>query len=398
MEHLDTPSYELLLTQCESRIEYEALTKEYRKMYVSWKDHIRPMLSQHMLTYKMIAEGCEVSLGTARSFGEKIPARRESVIMLAMMMGLTVDQTDHLLTRWARYQKLYPRNPSDAIWIYLLNQGGSRTPRKIFRQYHAVYNRLKKEYIETGDEKKLDTQVVFGRLTSAAKDWQGDAQFENLIRGLLPSFRDGYRKLLDYIDSFFGDIEDEDNQRLGLERSGSVRRSTPNIVFLDSSWKDAYYRKIRSLAVEQIMPGRSFLIALGLRLSMNVSQMNKLLDLAGMGQLCPKDPFEGMLVFLLEELECLFPSYFHEHQSICSAYDLMDYTAQYDAQRMLADPDAVVFELPDILRDHEDNPSESLYDYVQRYAQEADLGSYGYQDYLHELFPNSSRKKEQKGG
>lgn len=390
VEQLDTPSYELLLTQCESRIEYEALTREHQKLYVSWKDHIRPMLSRHGLTYRMIAEGCGVSIGTARSFAEKIPARRESVIMLAMMMGLTVNETNNLLTRWARYQMLYPRNPGDAIWIYLLNEGGSSTPRKLFREYYAVYDRLKKEYIELSDDEALDTKVVFVRLTSSGEE--GDAQFENRIRGLLPSFRDGYRKLLDYIDSFFGDIEDEDNKRLGLDRRGGTRRVTPNEKFSDSSWKDAYYRKIRALANEQIMPSRSFLIALGLRLTMNVTQMNKLLDLAGMGQLCPKDPLEGMLVFLLEELECMFPSYFHEHQSISGAFDLMDYTTQYERQRVEADPDAVLFDIPEIGLDHEDNPMESLYDYVRRYAQETDMSSYGHSDYLQELFPSHSQK------
>ncbi len=390
MEQLDTPSYELLLTQCESRIEYEALTREHRRLYVSWKDHIRPMLSRHGLTYRQIAEGCEVSVATARSFTEKIPARRESVIMLAMMMGLTVHETNNLLTRWARYQMLYPRNPSDAIWIYLLNEGGSATPRKRFREYYEVYDRLKKEYIEQSDDKTLDTQVVFVRLTISEEE--GDAQFESRIRGLLPSFRDGYRKLLDYIDSFFVDIEDEDNQRLGLDQHGGTRRVTPNEKFCDSSWKDVYYRKIRALAKEQIMPSRSFLIALGLRLTMNVTQMNKLLDLAGMGQLCPKDPFEGMLVFLLEELECMFPSYFHEHQSISGAFDLMDYTTQYEQQRVDADPNAVLFDIPEIKLDYEDNPMESLYDYVRRYAQETDLSSYGHSDYLQELFPNRSQK------
>lgn len=398
MEHLDTPSYELLLTQCESRIEYETLTMKHREMFVSWKDHIGPMLSHHMLTYKMIAEGCDVSLGTARSFAKKIPARRESVIMLAMMMGLSVAQTDHLLTRWARYHKLYSRNPSDAIWIYLLNRGGSLTPRKLFRQYYEVYDRLKKEYIENADEASLDTQVAFVRLTSAQEDRPGDEEFACRIRSLLPSFRDGYRKLLDYIDEFFVDIEEEDDCRLGLEHSGGHRRNTPNTVFQDNTWRDAYYRKIRSLSMEQIMPSRSFLIALGLRLSMNISQMNKLLDLAGMGHLCPKDHIEGMIVFLLEELECLFPSYFHEHKTLNEAYDLMDYTAQYDEQRVKEDPEAVVFEIPDIVRDHEDNPAESLYDYVQRYAQETDLSSYGYQDYLHELFPERQHREEENNG
>ena len=106
---MDTQRYELILSQCESKEEYEQLVREHQDLYVDWRSYLRPLLRERRITYKSIAEGCEVSEASARSFLRKIPAKRENVIMLAMLMRLTVAQTNEMLTRWAKFQKLYAR-------------------------------------------------------------------------------------------------------------------------------------------------------------------------------------------------------------------------------------------------------------------------------------------------
>lgn len=390
MDMMDTQLLELRLTQCESKEEYEALAREHAHLYVSWKEHVLELLAETGLTYRMIAEGCDVSIGTARNFVKKIPARRESVIMLAMMMGMGIEETNNLLTRWARFQKLYPRNPNDAIWLFLISRGGSMHPSADFQKYYGIYEQMRQEYC--GQEKNdiMDTQIVFEQLVDQHDSLPMEQEFRDLIRQVLPAFQDGYKKLLDYINSFFYDIELADNQRLGLGNGGKKKKLSPNECFQDdASWKDAYYRKIHSLTQNQIMPSRAFLIALGLRLTMTAEQINHLLDLAGMGPLCPKDPLESMFVFLLEELNCMFPSYFYDHQvgQLAGTFDLMDYSAELEKQRVQSNSDAVPFDIPDISLDFEDNPVESLYDYVRRYIQENAAVSCGYDDYLRELFP-----------
>lgn len=390
MDTIDTQLLELRLTQCESREEYEALVREHAHLYVSWREHILKLIGETSLTYRMIAEGCEVSIGTARNFVKKIPARRESVIMMAMMMGMDVEETNNLLTRWARCQKLYSRNPNDAIWLFLISRGGSMHPSADFRKYYGIYELMRQEYCDREMNEVMDTQIVFDHLVDRHDSQPMEQEFRDLIHQLLPSFQDGYCKLLDYINSFFYDIEMADNQRLGLESSAKKKKFSPNERFQDdASWRDAYYRKIHLLAQKQIMPSRAFLIALGLRLTMTAEQINHLLDLAGMGPLCPKDPLESMFVFLLEELNCMFPSYFHDHQAeqLANTFDLMDYSAEHEKKRVESDADAVLFDIPGISLDFEDNPVESLYDYVSRYIQENAAVSCGYDDYLRELFP-----------
>lgn len=404
---MDTQYYELILSQCESKEEYETLVREHQNLYVDWQSHLRPMLDERRLTYKQIAEGCEVSESSARSFIKKIPAKRENVIMLAMMMRLTVKQTDELLMRWAKFQKLYSRNPNDAIWIYLLKKGGSSHPRALFRDYHAAYQLVKKEYqlLNAKVPEVMNTSVFFDEIMCQANQagavipGEVDERFVELMKRGMPSFEKGYQKLLSYIDSFFYDMEIEDNRRLQLQQTGNPKsRQTPNKVFgSDRCWKDTYYRKIRALEKNQVMPCRAFLIALGLRLGMDTGQLNELLNLAGMGPLCPKDRLEGTMVFYLESLSCNFPSYFNKPGSICVSeeYDLMDFSTKREAVRYEKDQLAQ-FEIPDITLDFEDNPVECLNDYIRRSVLGTSVFEFGYDDYIMELLellgPNSSNE------
>lgn len=420
MESMQTEHFELILSQCESREEYEQLVREHQSLYVDWQEHLSPMTQERRLNYKMIAQGCEVSETSARSFLKKIPAKRENVIMLAMMMHLTVDETNELLMRWAKFQRLYSRNPNDAIWIYLLEKGGSDEPRKLYRAYNAAYEEIRDEYKaskftvcdaqETNilldeiqeqarhaadrshDARVEDLIDTFRRGFDPACEQRGDVdpEFRELMKKSMPSFEKGYQKLLNYIDSFFYDLEIEDNRRLRLESSNAARdRMTPNKRFQDDkSWKDTYYRKIRALERKQVMPCRAFLIALGLRLGMNTDQLNTLLDLAGMGPLCPKDKLEGTVVFYLEDLSCNFPSYFNEpaNISVSMEYELMDYSSKLEKERRKRDADVRdLFAIPDIAMDYEDNPVECLNDYIKRSVLGTNIFEFGYDDYITEL-------------
>ena len=211
-----------------------------------------------------------------------------------------------------------------------------------------------------------------------------DDRFVELMKRGMPSFDKGYQKLLRYIDSFFYDLEIEDNRRLHLQqRAGARSRQTPSS---DQGWKNTYYRKIRALEKNQTMPCRAFLIALGLRLGMDAQQLNKLLNLAGMGPLCPKDRLEGTVVFYLEELSCNFPSHFDKPGSICVSreYERMDYPVKREEEQCRKE-ELIPFEIPDITLDFEDNPVECLNDYIRRSVLGTNVFEFGYDDYIVEL-------------
>ena len=124
---------------------------------------------------------------------------------------------------------------------------------------------------------------------------------------------------------------------------------------------------MRELERHHTMPSRIFLIALGIHLSMNTQQLNTMLELAGMGPLCPKDRLEGSIVFYLEELYCQIPTAFHPNSLEVDpvAFQLQDYSSQ-DAGNAFATP-------PSILLDFDDVPAERLSDYIKRRIEETNI-------------------------
>lgn len=380
---MNTGMFEIKIGQCENQEEYEELVRENQKLFAGWRDYIFPLMRKKKLTAKSIAEGCRISEASAATFSRKIPAKRENVIMLAMMMGLSVEDTNYILTRWAKYQKLYAKNAEDVIWIYLLKKGQNSHPADTYDEYYHVYKRVHQEYLQEkskGENEKetfFSTDLAYHSIDravgagSTADSRDKDTQFIGLIKSLLPAFESGYQELMDYINAFFRDSSAEDEL------------VTPNAKFQDSQFfLNRYYQKMRKLKEEHKLPSRGFLISLGLRLSMDVDELNKMLELAGMSGLCPKDRLEGSLIFYLEELFCQFPSFFVHPKKlqVSKEYDeLRDYEAddtvlQAQIEEYSSDLESGIdqsFELCDF----DYLTEEKLVDYIGRRLQETNIFS-----------------------
>lgn len=385
MKDKDTKYYIQQIGQCENKAEYEKLVDENRALYMGWKDFIMPLMRKNRVTARKVAEGCGISLASASAFARMIPAKRENVIMLCMMLKMNVEETNNVLMRWAKFQKLYSKHPEDAIWIYLIEKGASERPAETFADYWAEYQSLAAEYRGKAAGNVMDTDYAFEVVKEFADQAQSgqeslraanDEEFRKMIRELLPSFEKGYEKLMRLIDSYFVDIEELDDRLLGiddLDQKKGLRKNTPNILFgKDKKWLDLYYRKIRELEQDHRIPSRTFLLALGLRLSLDTDQLNQLLECAGMGRLCSKDRLEGSIVFYLEELYCQFPSFFNPHQlCVDPEFELKDYSPDYDRQTGAQVKSKGLF--PDVRLDIDSYPDEHLSEYIKRRIEETNI-------------------------
>lgn len=382
----DSRIYFRQIGQCENKAEYERLVDENKALYIGWREYITPLLRKNRLTAKKVSEGCNVSLASASSFTRVIPSKRENVIMLCMMLKMSVEETNTVLMRWAKFQRLYSKHPEDAIWIYLIEKGSITTPAQSFHDYWEQYLLIADNYRkQCNTHRVLDTDIALGIVKEFAdlsenmnydSFAKNDMEFKRMVEKLLPSFEKGYQRLIQLIDSYFIDIEKLDDQLLGmsdLENTHGSQKNTPNILFgADKKWLDIYYRKIRDLEKKHRIPSRTFLIALGIRLSLDTEQLNQLLECAGMGKLCPKDRLEGSIVFYLEELYCQFPTFFNPHQlRVDSEYELMDYTPEYDDKIKKSSRVQGVF--PDVNLDIDSYPDEHLSEYIKRRIEETNI-------------------------
>ena len=408
-EPTDTDILERKITQCENWGEMEELMARYRALYVSWTAHIQLLFEKHHLNTAKIMKGCGVKEGVARGFWTKIPAQRESVIMLAMMMHMTVDETNELLTRWGRFSRLYARNPRDAIWTWLLIQGGSDRPAALFEEYYLIYQEVAGQM---KDQDYRDTLIVSKDLENRAKAAKATGNsteaFRACIQDLQPDFEMGYQKLQNFIEGFFRNLEQEDVNMLGVvdlwdkknedefklvESKDLPHKQTPKERFGDDrKWYETYRKHINNLRDNRIVPDRAFLVALGLHMRMNMNTINTMLDLAGMGPLCAKDPLEAVLVFHLEGLYCAFPSYF-DNPNGTGLNELIDYCA-----KDVKDDEAIA--LPDIVLDPYDYlPAESIFDYIRRSVLEHDVVDLCGDNYVYKLLkiPRPKEENEKKG-
>lgn len=335
---MTTQELELALTQCDNKQEFEALVNGHQDLFrEDWGNHFRRLaLMEHDLTTDDIAAACGVSPATARSYCKRVPAKRRDVIFLAMRMGMTVQETNNLLVNWAKYHRLYAKNPDDVICIYLLVAGCKSKPAATFEAYREQYRKLEEKYRrqkaeKTQNEPGGDTNIFQQRVIKYAKDAtldpENDVVFNNMMVSLLPGFSSSYTKLIRFINSFFSNREQENLEWLhnkdfysDRRRKYNCRKFSPDECFDgDKVYLQKYYKACEKIKKEHTVPGRLFLVSLGIRLNMTVRYINEMLDLAGMGPLSPHDRLDAAIVYLMEEAEIQNPGAFYTPASLMGA-------------------------------------------------------------------------------
>lgn len=307
---------------CETREEFERLVREHDSQYISWEEYIRPQLARKLLTDARLAAGCGKKVGTVTNFKKKIPTKREYVIMMAMMLGKDQEQTNTMLSRWAKYPVLYAKNPQDALWIYLLEKGGSQVPERLFREYWAVYEEEAAAYQQKIKGRRtgtVTTQIVTREVKDYAKRSvtfvaQEDQVYREMLRQHMPLYATAYDKLMQCLENH-------------MEILSSTEGSAHKLFSQNPYFHEVYYKKMGELRKERKLPSREFLIAMGIHMNLNPYELDDLLGLAGMGPMCAKDRLEAALVFYLEELNCECPSVFYNWNTL---YGQTDYYKLHD--------------------------------------------------------------------
>ena len=288
---IPTQLWEDAIGRCEDAVEFETLLREHGSYYEEWSVYINGLLQGRNLSVRDIADGCGISESTAKRLLRAIPSKRDNVIKIAAMLSLTIEQTDVLLTRRAKYQKLYPKNPDDAIWMYILKNGGSASPDRDFHELKNTFMKLCEMFdgaaVKAGQS--VDTHIVGENLLSNPDK----SAFIYAMYTMMPAFSEGYRELYNYIEELI------------REKGASA-----NTLFE----KNPNFRKLHYIQMENLKkhecPTRTYLLALGIHLGLNADGINALLQKAGMGGICSKDRLEAAIFFFLEELNCRNPDAF----------------------------------------------------------------------------------------
>lgn len=323
IQQMDTYTLESMLANVQNLEEHEAIMQQAQSQNGIWKQQITAVMVETNLTKdrfaKLVAEGCNVSRATAYSLASKAPAKRENVLGIAILTGRSIDQTNEMLREWAGFSGLYARNADDMIWYYLVMHGANLHPYALFQAYHAVYQKLFQAFQArpAAERQQLDATMVnaaFAQLNrpplrtmlaeqiledapaDGALTVEGaadDAVFADIVDRLLPLMQGAYERLFARLKALCY-CDPEEAQYWDSEK------------FLGT-----YQRSMERFRREQVLPKRSFLIALGIHLGLTVRGINDLLELANMGELNPRDKTECAVLFSLQAAYSCYPYVFH---------------------------------------------------------------------------------------
>jgi len=179
--------------RAESMKDYEHLMGENAKFYPQWTKHIESLMQSRDMSIADLARACNITGATARSWLKKTPTQREKVIAIGLALGLDEEALNHLLVRYARYPRLYIKNPEDAIILFFLmaesqeKNGPAISMYSQFETYRQLYleevwraacekliihrHRSKQQWAKHLGIKELQANEVIGDLPRTRNDF-----------------------------------------------------------------------------------------------------------------------------------------------------------------------------------------------------------------------------------
>lgn len=277
------------LLQCDN---LEDLKKEIlpklQEQRGAWKQKIEQIMQENHYSCKAMAALCKVSEPSVRKWCKgSLPQSRDMFIRIGFAANYNLNEMNGFLQRYGRYPQLYVKSLEDSVCIFILC---SKTLPHNYQTYIELLERMRVEVSGEEDEKEANysTQEMEERLQNIYdEDAMSDFVYEHVCE-----YKNAYTKLYNYIQAF-----------LVLNRTSRVDESQMSIQELAESqnWSSSLRHCISDIRSGRWFPMRHKLISLGLHLNMDLEEINKMLQLAQMEELCAKNPAEAVLIYALED-------------------------------------------------------------------------------------------------
>lgn len=308
---------------CQDGSDLRKLLEEYDSAYFRWQDYIDRLISESGLSYNQLAARSGVSKNTLRDWCQRgtKPKSRDTLIKLGFGLDMSLEELNRLLFYGGRFHRLYPRDLQDAACIFVLRQrmqhGGDR------KYNYCLAQHLCQEALQMAGNKELEGgQSDSGKETGVSRvsctPHPGDSLNETqaaMDRLLLLETQQEFfefvaqaglaltvsrSKLTSYIQDFI---------QMRLREWESLEGTPISWHGLALRWgsEGELEKMLSCLKHHGMVPRRDRLIALGLRLSMTMPELNTMLNYAGMEGLYARDKLECVLIYALQNIELLHP-------------------------------------------------------------------------------------------
>lgn len=249
-----------------------------------WAKKINEIIADSSLTKSKFAETVGVSRVAVNKWcNGAVPRNRETFLRIGMAAGYNLEKMNQLLQRYGRYPALYSKSLEDCVCIFVLNQDyGQETLVK----YNYILNKIKENIIrnENSEHQDLVTEIFDEKLSNV----KNEDDLEIFISENSAIFATAYNKFYAYVK-----INIEENYN-GF--GGSVFELAEG-----QGWSSSLRQCVSAIRQKKWYPTRNKIISLGLHLSMDHEQIDKMFDLAHMEPLCAKNIFESIIMFILDD-------------------------------------------------------------------------------------------------
>lgn len=249
-----------------------------------WKQKIGEIIDQNGYTKTGFADACGVSRVSVDKWCKgAIPKNRETFLRIGLAASCDRKSMDQLLQRYGRYPGLYPKSLEDCICLFVLQNGyGKASPER----YRDILGRIKTSLLKTDMQMhdSLSTVMIDTRLQGI----QGEDELERFISENAGIFTTAYHRFYAYVQMCI---------KANYEGyAGSVFELAEG-----QGWSSSLRQSVSEIRQNKWYPTRNKIISLGLHLSMDLEQIDEMLELAHMEPLCAKNIFESVIMFILDD-------------------------------------------------------------------------------------------------
>lgn len=320
----NTIAQDIILRECEDLEEMLTEAQRILKTHANWKQFFNEELAKRNLTVNKFSRICGVSYNTVKKWSDgTLPKTRDNFIKIGLSLRYSVRDINRLLNRYGKYSSLYPKAWEDAICIFIVNNYQSDSKVNLVKKFDELT--LKYSMVIKGSkglpgcEMKADGTAAMLNELGKMDD---EKDFDDFMKDHISSFADSHGKLIRFIDDFVAAVDDRSElQIIGgtqNDENKNIFKKDQDVASYAGYRRNKHFRTVCDTQLSKLrnyreLPTRRNLIILGICLNMGLEEVNKLLSLANMEPLCPKDTVECMLIYVLMTVDVTQPEYMVEH-------------------------------------------------------------------------------------
>lgn len=251
-----------------------------------WKEKIEEIMQENQYSLAALAKICGVSHVAVRKWCDgSLPQSRELFVRIGFAAHYSLEEMNHFLQRYGCYPALYSKSLEDSVYIFVLS---SDIMPHTYAMCERILTQLRLSMIEEESEEYGDTVQMLVGLTNL----ETEQELFEFVQKNSAAYKSAYRGFYEYIKDFVEEnsVDPVTGKQYSLHAFADMQ-----------GWSSSLRKCVAAIYKGNYFPMRRKVIALGLFLNMNMTQINVALRLANMEELYVKNPLESAIIYALED-------------------------------------------------------------------------------------------------